>query len=155
MRTPRVLRLLCALGLIGVTSLRASDDTAAFKIDPSTTGLVIFLTQTDPLIAGHALHIAKNMRGEGRRVTVFLIGEAARFALANPAEGAAPNPVTGTSLQTLLADLLAAEATVIVTPPSLRAIGAERSAVLPGAVFSCSPEIHDHMFQPTTRVVVW
>lgn len=115
--------------------------------------LVIFITQIDPMIAGHALHFAEHMHTEGRGVTLFLIGEGARLALRDPR--LEPSIVTEAPLNEKLAELLAGGARVIVTPFSLKGLGVTPEALVPGIDLRCDPSLHDHMFEPDTRLMVW
>lgn len=116
--------------------------------------LVMFLTQTDPMVAGHALHFATRMAAAGRSATIVLVGDAGRLALSDwPSNTSA---VSGASLQADLVSFVAAGGRVYMTPYTLRSFSAAPAALIDGVSLPDDPEaIHSHMFEPDTQLLVW
>ena len=116
--------------------------------------LVMFLTQTDPMVAGHGLHFATRMAMAGRPATVVLVGDAGRIALSEwPSTTSA---VSGASLQADLEGFLAAGGKVYITPYTLRSFNAAPAALIDGVSLPADPEaIHAHMFESDTQLLVW
>ncbi len=153
---PRLLPILAML--LAATMATPVRSLAAEHPHPSSDAakggaLVMFVTNDDPMIAGHALHFAEHALGEGRRVTLILAGNAAKLALRQP--DLPKSPVTGASLDHKLRELVAKKATVIVTPFSLAPLGAKLDDLIPGVAPQCDPALHEHMFEPTTKLMVW
>ncbi|MEM6908485.1 MAG: hypothetical protein AAF494_07380 [Pseudomonadota bacterium] len=135
----------------GVTSLSAFADNP----DPSpSSGLVLFLTQSDPMVASHGLHIASRMLDEDRQVTIMLIGEAGQIAVKDAATGA--SRFTGESLQQDLAAFIAAGGTVAITPPTVASLGGDYGVLIEGVGPPKDHQgLHDHMFEPRTKLMVF
>lgn len=116
--------------------------------------LVLFLTQTDGSVAGHAIHIATRMHSEGRNTTVVLTGEALRLAVKTASTER--SAVSGVSLQDALKAFLQAGGDVFYTPPSLAVIGAAPEDLIEGVT---PPKdhagLHEHMFASRTKLMVF
>ena len=116
--------------------------------------LVLFLTQTDGSVAGHAIHIATRMRREGRNTTVVLTGEALRLAVKTASTER--SAVSGVSLQDALKAFVQAGGDVFYTPPSLAVIGAAPEDLIEGVT---PPKdhagLHEHMFASRTKLMVF
>ena len=125
------------------------------KAEPAPNGsLVLFLTRTDPMTAGHGLHIARRMLEEDRGVTVVLTGAAGQIAV----KGAATNAssLTGDSLQEDLAAFIAAGGTVAITPPTVAALGVDYDDLIEGVGPPKDHRaLHDHMFEPRTKLMAF
>lgn len=150
--------LIPALALIALCGLSTPNvaQAAEHRHAPSEGAkgsLVMFVTQADPMIAGHALHFAEHALSDGHRVTIILVGDAARFALKAPE--LPKSPVTGAGLDHKLRELVAKQAKVILTPFSLAALGAKTDDLTPGVAPACDPVLHAHMFEPATKLMVW
>ncbi len=120
----------------------------------SSGSLVVFLTQTDPAIAGHALHFATHAAIEQQRATILLVGEAGRIGLKG---GASPaSAIDGKTLQSMLLEFIAAGGRVFVPPRTLKTIASEPQALIEGVK---APEdrkaLRRHMFDSATKVMVW
>lgn len=122
--------------------------------EDSKGAMVLFLTQTDQNVAGHALHIASRMQAEGRKTTVVLIGDAGRLGV----KGAMTKKsvVGGQPLQVVVKSFIKAGGTVFITPPTLALIDATTDDLIDGV----TPPVdhagfHDHMFEIETKLVVF
>ena len=116
--------------------------------------LVLFLTQTDGSVAGHAIHIATRMHDEGRNTTVVLTGEALRLAVKTATTER--SAISGVSLQDALQAFIKAGGDVFYTPPSLAVIGAVPKDLIEGVT---PPKdhagLHEHMFASRTKLMVF
>jgi len=142
--------MLFLLGLAAAPFAASAEET-----EPAPNGsLVLFLTQTDPMVAGHGLHIATRMLEEERRVTIVLIGAAGQIAVEDAATNA--SALTGASLKEALAAFIAAGGAVAITPPTVASLGVEYDDLIDGVG---PPEdhraLHDHMFAPRTKLMVF
>lgn len=120
----------------------------------SAGNLVMFLTHSDPMVAGHGLHFATHMAKEGRGATIVLVGDAGRLALKDwPADVSA---VSGEALNADLEAFIAAGGRVYVTPYTLESFNATPADLIAGATPPDDPEaIHNHMFASDTQLLVW
>ena len=116
--------------------------------------LVMFLTQTDPMLAGHGLHFATRTVTAGRSATIILVGDAGRLALADwPSNASA---VSGEALQTDLEAFVAAGGKVYITPYTLKSFSAAPTELIEGVSLPDNPTaIHAHMFESETQLLVW
>lgn len=149
---------LIAVSTLGSPIAEAQDmagGAAAPANSESTRGnLVMFLTQTDPMVAGHALHFASRMAAEGRPSTVILVGEAGRLGLTGYLNNR--SAVTGEDLQTALQEFISAGGRVFITPPTLASYNADIEALIEGVDVPRNPSgVHAHMFDANTQLVVW
>ena len=144
--------LACVFGCLALTMLQTAS--AELDGDESSGALVLFLTQTDPMVAGHALHFATRMHMEGRAATIVLVGDAGRIALKD-----SETPVSAVSEDPLRVDLagfIEAGGRVLVTPYTLKSLGVSEDALIDGAALPRDPRaIHAHMFESGTKMVVW
>jgi len=140
------------LALASPTPSRADEHSHA-KTASANNSLILFLTQDDPMIAGHALHFAEHALGDGHPVTIILVGSAAKFALKDAK--LPKSPVTGAGLDQKVRDLVAKNVKVILTPFSLSALGVKLDDLTPGIAPACSPDLHAEMFEPATKIMVW
>ncbi|MEM1411273.1 MAG: hypothetical protein AAGH19_02865, partial [Pseudomonadota bacterium] len=159
MRTPPakrrslLLTLLMATGLALLSAYTMAHEDSGQAADASGT-LVLMLTQTDPMVAGHALHFAAAMVQSGRPATIILVGDAGTLAL----KGAASrkSEVSGLSLQADLETYIKAGGRVIITPYTLTALNAKPDALMDGVALPSNPVgLHDLMFEHHTQLVVW
>ena len=137
--------LVCALGT----------DTAEADSHAEPSGqLVMFLTQTDPMLAGHGMHFATRMVRTGRPATIVLVGDAGRLALDGwPANTSA---VSGQTLQEDLMAFIDAGGTVFVTPYTLASFRSAENSLIDGVSLPSDPDaIHAHMFETETQLIVW
>ncbi len=148
------LTLLLAATLIlpATHTLAAADEAVA---QPAAEGaLVMFLTQTDPMLAGHALHFATHMARDGRRATIVLVGEAGRLALKGW-----QTPVSAVGNNNLQQDLIGFIDTggkVYITPYTLHSFNADPEDLIAGAGLPKDPKsVHGHMFEPDTQLLAW
>lgn len=153
--------LAATLTLTATHTLAAADETVAQDADEAVTqpaaqegALVMFLTQTDPMLAGHALHFATHMSREGRRATILLVGEAGRLALKDW-----PTPVSAVGNNNLQQDLIKFIDTggkVYITPYTLHSFNADPEDLIAGAGLPKDPKsVHGHMFEPDTQLLAW
>ena len=136
--------------LICHSSLTFADSQAS----ASKGAMVMFLTQTDQNVAGHALHIASRMQAEGRKTTVVLIGDAGRLGI----KGAkTKKSVFGDqALQVALESFIKADGRVFITPPTLALIDATLDDLMDGVTLPVNHgDFHDHMFEIETKLVVF
>lgn len=145
--------LLGTLALSAPLATHAAEPASAQPVAPTKNALVLFVTQDDPMIAGHALHFADHALGDGHPVRIVLVGPAAKFALKDAKLPA--SPVTGAGLNEKIRELVAKNVTVIITPFSLAAVGAKLDDLTPGTKPACSPDLHAEMFEPATKIMVW
>ena len=116
--------------------------------------MVMFITQSDAMIAGHALHIANEMVREKRNVRVMLIGEAGAIALKG--SSTIRSALNGQPLQSSLAHLVKNGGKVYITPPTLGAYNASTEDLIKGVSLPLNPtEFHHFMFAPETKLVVF
>ena len=116
--------------------------------------LVIFLTQTDPMVAGHALHFATRMVRDGRPSRVILVGEAGRLGLAG--HKSSVSAVNGEDLQTALKGFIDAGGDVFMTRFTLASYGAQSDSLIEGVALPSDPsEMHATMFDPNTQMLAW
>ena len=114
----------------------------------------MFLTKTDPMLAGHGLHFAEHMALDGRAATILLVGEAGRLAMKDwPSNASA---VSGAALQDDLKAFIKAGGRVFITPYTLGSFNASPDALIEGVSLPDNPKaVHDHMFDAKTQMVVW
>ena len=146
---------LCAGFCASGAALAEPDASAADAASPEVSGnLVMFLTQTDPMLAGHGLHFGARMASDGRGATVILVGDAGRLALAGwPANASA---VSGKSLQADLEAFIEAGGRAYITPYTLSSFDATPDDLIKGVSLPDNPAaIHAHMFEPDTQLLVW
>ena len=128
----------------------------AFNAGPSDAkgALVLFLTQTDGSVAGHAIHIATRMHSEGRNTTLVLTGAALRLAVKTAQTE--HSAIGGVSLQDALQAFMQAGGEVFYTPPSLAVIGATPEDLIEGVTPPKDhPGLHEHMFASRTKLMVF
>ena len=143
--------LLAAILLAGILQTPVAFGDAAAGAKGS---LVLFLTQTDGSVAGHALHIATRMHGEGRATTVVLTGEALRIAV--KAAKTETSAISGVALQDALKAFMRAGGDVFYTPPSLAVIGAAPTDLIEGVTPPTDHAgLHEHMFASRTKLMVF
>ena len=143
------------LGAVVAIAAPAAPAQQAKAAEPAVSGnLVMFLTQIDPMSAGHGVHFATNMARSGRGAVIVLVGEAGRLALRDW-----PTPVSavdGEALQTELKGFVNAGGKVYITPYTLRSFNASADDLIDGASPPDDPAaIHAHMFEPDTQLLVW
>ncbi len=145
--------------LAAATALAAAATAPAIAEESAETAdangaLVMFLTQTDPMLAGHGLHFAGRMAMDGRPSTIVLVGEAGRLALNDWTSNA--SAVSGDALQEDLKRFVDAGGRVYITPYTLNSFNASADALIDGVSLPDNPKaIHHHMFEPNTQMIVW
>ena len=145
-----ILTFVLVMAAVFISSTFLADSHA----EASKGAMVLFLTQTDQNVAGHALHIASRMQAEGRKTTVVLIGDAGRLGVKS---AKTKKSVIGDQpLQAALESFLEAGGTVFITPPTLALIDATLDDLMDGI----TPPVdhagfHDHMFEIETKLVVF
>ena len=134
-----------------VMPVSASAEEAA----PAPNGsLVMFLTQTDPMVAGHGLHIANHMLEEERNVTLVLIGAAGQIAVKAAVTNS--SSLADGSLQEALAAFIAKGGTAAITPPTVAGLGVDYEDLIDGVGPPADHRaLHDHMFAPRTKLMVF
>ena len=140
------------LGLASVPPAALAEEAAVEQAENG--GLVLFLSQTDSMLAGHALHIANRMLAEERSVTIVLVGDGGQLALKHAVTSA--SSFSGRPLQDELAAFIEAGGTVAITPPTIASMGGDLDALIEGVG---PPEdhmaLHDFMFEPRTKLMVF
>lgn len=127
---------------------------AGTDVSEQGPALVLFLTRTEPMVAGHALHVGMNMLAEGVQVTVILVGDAGRFGLRGLPAGT--SAVSKSDLGADLERLIAAGGQVLITPYTLAHFNAEPSQLRAGITLPREAKrLHARMFEPGAQVVVW
>lgn len=156
---PLIARLIVAFAV--VWSLAAHSEAAreseygpdAAASDPSAQ-VVMFLTQTDPMIAGHALHMAGVLGRHGHSVTVVLVGEAGEVAQTGGEP--LPSAVGPGTLHDQLQALLDAGVEVHMTPFTRRALDGEAGPVLDAVSHPrAGGPMPQRLTAPNARVLVW
>lgn len=145
-----------ALGIAGGAQPAYAQKPAleAGEKESESTGLAMFLTKTDSMVAGHALHYAARMLEEGRDVLIILVGDAGQLAAKGAATSA--SSFSGNALQAELTDFIAEGGVVAITPPTIAALGGDYEALIDGVGPPEDPRaVHDFMYEPRTRLIVF
>ncbi|MEM0910151.1 MAG: hypothetical protein AAGJ37_04210 [Pseudomonadota bacterium] len=142
--------LLILIGFLSTYANAADTD----EIQPSDTALVMFLTNTDPMIAGHGVHFASRMAMEDRSVTIILVGEAGRLGL--KAWSSNVSNVENIPLHEVLQDVIKHGGKVLMTPYTLMSFNANAEDLIQGVSLPKDPiSMHNHMFAANTKLLVW
>jgi hypothetical protein len=129
----------------------AGHDTGENSAAPA---MVLFLTRTDPMVAGHALHFLETMKRTGADVTLILVGDAGSFALAG--HEVAANAISNKSFSEELRALAADGGRVLITPYTLAMLEAEPSDLVAGVTLPMAAQgLHEKMLAPGTKLLVW
>lgn len=124
------------------------------KLAAEDTALIMFVTRNDPVIAGHALHVATTMRGHGRTAIICLIGDGGKLAL----KGAKTevSMTNGESLQSNLQTFIKNGGKVSITPFTVESLGISKDDLIEGVfIGGKAHKIGKVMYKPNTRVFVW
>jgi predicted peroxiredoxin len=116
--------------------------------------VILFLTQTDSIKAGHALHMAGQLLKHGRQVAVVLTGEAGQLAVAEgPAQ---PSAYEEQSLQEILSELMGDGASVHLSPLSRSVLEEQGPSISEGVTHpKTDGPMHERLVDPATQVMVW